>query len=95
MLAVIRDGGGLQVILAATPETTLDGVYGLFFDGGNGHARIGRIVSYSPAERTVLREVEAVYSGDLDNRPPRLVERRRLSGSCRRRAGVRGRRHRG
>ena len=40
-------------------------VYGFFFDGGNGHARIGRILSYSPAERTVLREVEAVYGGDL------------------------------
>ena len=46
-------------------DTTVDGVYGFFFDGGRGHARIGRIVSYSPRERTVLREVEAVYSGDL------------------------------
>jgi pimeloyl-ACP methyl ester carboxylesterase len=66
VLAVIRDGGRPQVILAATPDTTLDGVYSLFFDGGNGHARIGRIVSYSPAERTVLREVEAVYQGHLE-----------------------------
>ena len=54
----------------------MDGVYGLFFDGGKGHARIGRIVSYSPAERTVLREVEAVYSRRPHHRPPRLVERR-------------------
>jgi pimeloyl-ACP methyl ester carboxylesterase len=65
VLAVIRDGQGQQVILAANSDTTVDGVYGLFFDGGKGHARIGRIVSYSPAERTVLREVEAVYAGDL------------------------------
>ncbi|WP_427132384.1 alpha/beta hydrolase family protein [Pseudarthrobacter sp. S9] len=65
VLAVIREGRGLRVILAATPDATVDGVYGLFFDGGRGHARIGRILSYSPAERTVLREVEAVYSGDL------------------------------
>ena len=65
ILAVIRDGRALQVILAATPEATVDGVYGFFFDGGRGHARIGRILSYSPAERTVLREVESVYSGDL------------------------------
>ncbi|MET3952045.1 alpha/beta fold hydrolase [Arthrobacter sp. UYEF36] len=65
ILAVIRGGHRLQVILAATPEATVEGVYGLFFDGGRGHARIGRIVSYSPAERTVQREVEAVYSGDL------------------------------
>ncbi|MCU1511268.1 MAG: lipase, partial [Arthrobacter sp.] len=65
ILAVIRDGNGLRVILAATPDSTVDGVYGFFFDGGRGHARIGRIVSYSPAERTVMREVETVYSGDL------------------------------
>ncbi|MGK3648178.1 alpha/beta hydrolase family protein [Pseudarthrobacter enclensis] len=65
VLAVIRDGQKHQVIFAATDDTTVDGRYGFFFDGGKGHARIGRIVSYSPAERTVLREVEAVYSGDL------------------------------
>jgi pimeloyl-ACP methyl ester carboxylesterase len=65
VLAVIREGDGLQVILAATPETTVEGVYGFFFDGGKGHARIGRIVSYSPADGTVLREVEAVYAGDF------------------------------
>ncbi|GAA1771863.1 alpha/beta fold hydrolase [Pseudarthrobacter sulfonivorans] len=65
VLAVLRDGDGLQVILAATPETTVEGVYGFFFDGGKGHARIGRIVSYSPADGTVLREVEAVYAGDF------------------------------
>ncbi|WP_425341183.1 alpha/beta hydrolase family protein [Arthrobacter oryzae] len=65
VLAVIRSAGGLQVILAATDDATVEGTYGLFFDGGRGHARIGRIISYSPAERTVLREVEAVYSGDL------------------------------
>ncbi|MFF2032235.1 alpha/beta hydrolase family protein [Arthrobacter sp. NPDC058192] len=65
VLAVIRDGQTQQAIFAATPESTVDGVYGFFFDGGLGHARIGRIVSYSPAERTVLREVETVYSGDM------------------------------
>ncbi|MBA4102208.1 MAG: lipase, partial [Arthrobacter sp.] len=65
MLALIRDGQRQQAIFAASDDTTVDGVYGFFFDGGKGHARIGRIVSYSPAERTVLRDVEAVYSGDL------------------------------
>ena len=65
VLAVIRAADGLQIILAATEDTTVEGTYGLIFDGGRGHARIGRILSYSPAERTVLREVEAVYSGDL------------------------------
>ena len=62
---MIRQGRGLQVILKATPESTVEGIYGFFFDGGRGHARLGRIVSYSPAEQTVLREVEAVHSGDL------------------------------
>jgi pimeloyl-ACP methyl ester carboxylesterase len=65
VLAVIRGDKGLQVIMAATPDATIDGVFSLFFAGGQGHARIGRIVSYSPAEQTVLREVEEVYSGDL------------------------------
>ena len=65
VLAVIRGDNGLQVILAATPDSTIDGVFSLFFSGGKGHARIGRIVSYSPAEQTVLREVEEVYSGEL------------------------------
>lgn len=65
VLAVIRGDKGPQVILAATPDTTIDGVFSLFFSGGQGHARIGRIVSYSPAEQTVLREVEEVYSGNL------------------------------
>ncbi len=66
VLAVLRDGDGMRVILAATPETTVEGVYGFFFDGGKGHARIGRIMSYAPADGTVLREVEAVYAGDFD-----------------------------
>lgn len=65
VLAVIGDAGQQQVIFAATDETTVDGTYGFFFDGGKGHARIGRIVSYSPGERTVQREVQTVYSGDL------------------------------
>jgi len=65
VLAVIRGDNGPQVILAATPDSTIDGVFSLFFSGGKGHARIGRIVSYSPAEQTVLREVEEVYSGNL------------------------------
>jgi uncharacterized protein len=66
VLAVVREGQGRSIILAATPDTTLDGVFSLFFDGGKGHARIGRILSYSPAERTVQRVVEAVYSGKLE-----------------------------
>ncbi len=66
VLAVLRDNGRTRVILAATSETTVEGVYGFFFDGGKGHARIGPIVSYSPMDGTVLREVEAVYTGNFD-----------------------------
>ncbi|WP_115787409.1 alpha/beta hydrolase family protein [Arthrobacter silvisoli] len=65
VLALVRGDDGLQVIMAATEDSTSHGTFSLFFDGGAGHARIGRIVSYSPAERTVQREVEEVYSGDL------------------------------
>jgi pimeloyl-ACP methyl ester carboxylesterase len=76
VLAVIRAGRGQEVILAATPDTTIDGVFSLYWDGDRGHARIGRIVSYSPAERTVQREVEEVYSGDLSK-----ARRARWSGA--------------
>jgi len=65
ILAVVRDGFDLQVILPANQDTTVEGTYSLFFDGGAGHARIGAIRSYVPREGTVLREVEEVLSGDL------------------------------
>lgn len=65
ILAVVREAGGLQIILPATAETTVSGTYSLFFDGGAGHARIGEITSYVPREGTVARAVEAELSGDL------------------------------
>jgi len=65
VLAVLRDGDALRIILKATPDSIVDGVYGFFFDGGSGHARLGRILSYSPVEKTVLRAVEEVTCGDL------------------------------
>ncbi len=57
--------GAGEVRLAATVETTVDGVYSLRFAGGEGHARIGEILSWSPAAGEVVREVQEVYSGDL------------------------------
>ncbi len=63
--AVFQSAEGLQVILPANEDTTIDGTYSLYFDGGKGHARIGAIRSYVPREGTVQRDVEAVYSGDL------------------------------
>jgi pimeloyl-ACP methyl ester carboxylesterase len=55
----------LTVQLPATEDTMLPGTYGLMFAGGNGHARIGEVVEYDPASRTVARRVESVTSGDL------------------------------
>lgn len=65
ILAVFDSDDGLQVILPANEDTTVDGTYGLYFDGGQGFARIGAIRSYVPREGTVQRDVEQVYAGDL------------------------------
>ena len=65
ILAVIDTETGPQIILPANEDTTVEGTYSLFFDGGRGHARIGAIRSYVPREGTVQRDVEEVYSGNL------------------------------
>ncbi|MCC3283835.1 MULTISPECIES: alpha/beta hydrolase [Arthrobacter] len=65
ILAVIDTPEGQQIILPANADTTAEGSYGLYFDGGTGYARIGAIRSYVPREGTVQRDVERVYSGDL------------------------------
>ncbi|MGG5751366.1 alpha/beta hydrolase family protein [Zafaria sp. Z1313] len=65
ILAVVRGVDGDEVILPANAETTAPGSYSLYFDGGAGHARIGRVLSFVPAEGTVSREVEHVYAGEL------------------------------
>ncbi|MGP5397133.1 alpha/beta hydrolase family protein [Arthrobacter rhombi] len=66
ILAVVRGDEGLEVILPATAETTDPGTYSLYFDAGRGHARIGEILSFTPAEGTIARRVERVYSGNLE-----------------------------
>ncbi|WGW13366.1 alpha/beta fold hydrolase [Saxibacter everestensis] len=55
----------MTVLLPADDETTVNGVYSLWFDEGRGHARIGNVIEYDPTSRTVLREVLGVDSGDL------------------------------
>ncbi|MFJ7751101.1 alpha/beta hydrolase family protein [Arthrobacter sp. NPDC097144] len=65
ILAVFDSEHGKQIILPANEDTTVDGTYSLYFDGGKGHARIGAIRSYVPREGTVQRDVEEIYSGDL------------------------------
>ncbi|MCQ9366971.1 lysophospholipase [Brevibacterium sp. 50QC2O2] len=58
-------GDDMRVQLSATEETLAPGVYGLFFDAGHGHARIGAIEEYDPVSRTVSRRVLGIDSGDL------------------------------
>ncbi|PYI67604.1 lipase [Arthrobacter livingstonensis] len=65
ILAVIHHGPELQVVLAATPDTTVEGRYAIYFDDGRAHAVIGGIVAYVPREGSITREVLAVVGGDL------------------------------
>lgn len=65
ILAVISRGPGTQVVLEATPDTIIDGHYGLFFNSGTAHAVVGPIVSYVPREGSVTREVLGVCGGEL------------------------------
>lgn len=65
ILATVRGSDGDEIILPATPEMMVDGVYGLYFHGGRGFARIGAITSYTPADGTLARRVEKVHGGDL------------------------------
>ncbi|WP_081652617.1 alpha/beta hydrolase family protein [Nesterenkonia massiliensis] len=65
ILAVVSGPRGDEVILPATPETVVDGVYGLYFHGGKAFARVGEITSFTPRDGTIARRVEAVEGGDL------------------------------
>lgn len=53
------------VTLHADEDTLSPGIYSLYWGNRAGHARIGRILSHRPAEGTVTRVVEKVYSGRL------------------------------
>ncbi|WP_349828935.1 alpha/beta hydrolase family protein [Brevibacterium litoralis] len=55
----------MHVHLSADEETIVPGRYGLWFDGGRGHAQIGDILEYDPWSRTVSRQVLGVPHGDL------------------------------
>ncbi|WP_258933162.1 hypothetical protein [Nesterenkonia pannonica] len=65
VLAVVKGPDGDEVILPATSHTVVDGVYGLFFHGGRGFARVGRITSFTARDGTLARKVEHVAYGDL------------------------------
>ena len=61
---VLGVGAG-TLTLRANPETTAPGRYGLWLDGGAGHARVGEVVDHDTAARTVTRRLVAVDSGRL------------------------------
>ncbi|MCE0487834.1 alpha/beta hydrolase family protein [Ornithinimicrobium sediminis] len=66
---VVEVGDG-TVTLVAEPHTLAPGHYGLWLDGGAGHARLGDVLavdatSRRAAEHTVTREVLGVDAGEL------------------------------
>lgn len=68
---VVRSVGAGTVTLAATPETTSPGRYGLWLSRGQGHARLGEILEKDLRAGTVTRRVEAVEHGKLLPGPAR------------------------
>ncbi|MFL6099912.1 MAG: alpha/beta hydrolase family protein [Actinomycetales bacterium] len=66
----IYDVGPDRVVLSSTPDTRVPGRYGLWLDGGRGHARIGAIIGDDGA--TVTRELERVDYGELTPGPARF-----------------------
>ncbi len=61
ILAVAGD----RVTLGLTAETGVRGRYGLWLDGGRGHARVGEILDVDDERGRVTRRVEGVDSGRL------------------------------
>jgi len=67
---VLAVGAG-TVTLRATPETIAGGRYGLWFDGGAGHARLGEVIDHDEQARTVTRRLLGVDGGRLGEGPAR------------------------
>lgn len=57
--------GAATVTLRANEETVAPGRYGLWLDGGNGHAQLGEVLEHDADARTVTRRVLGVDSGRL------------------------------
>lgn len=64
-----QDGAPPTVTLQATPETTAPGRYGLWFDGRDGHARLGEVLRADG--ELVVRRLEQVDHGVLRAGPAR------------------------
>ena len=67
---VLAVGAG-TVTLRATPETVAAGRYGLWIDGGAGHARLGEVLDHDEEARVVTRRVLGVDRGRLREGPAR------------------------
>ncbi len=62
---VIRAVASASVTLETTVETVAPGRYGLWLDGGTGHARVGRVLRIDGAAGLVERELLGVDRGEL------------------------------
>jgi uncharacterized protein len=60
-----------SVILGLTPESGQPGRYGLWFDGGRGHARVGSVLEVDQESGRVRRALEGVDTGELRVGPAR------------------------
>ncbi len=60
-----------EVTLGLTPETVVPGWYGLWLDGGSGHARVGQVVQRDDVAGTVTRALIGVDRGTLQPGPAR------------------------
>jgi alpha-beta hydrolase superfamily lysophospholipase len=67
---VVGVGAG-TVTLRAGAETVAPGRYGLWLDGGEGHARLGEVLDHDEYAGTVTRRVLGVDSGRLRGGPAR------------------------
>jgi uncharacterized protein len=60
-----------SVIVGLTPESGQPGRYGLWFDGGRGHARVGSVLEVDQESGRVRRVLESVDTGELRVGPAR------------------------
>jgi uncharacterized protein len=60
-----------SVILGLTPESGQPGRYGLWLDGGRGHARVGSVLEVDQESGRVRRVLEGVDTGELRVGPAR------------------------
>ncbi|WP_285241511.1 alpha/beta hydrolase [Pseudarthrobacter sp. MEB009] len=66
VLAVHTNGdGSLEIELPASKQTRAAGRYSFWFQQGTGHACLGPVVESHPERRAVIRVVERVDSGDI------------------------------